>query len=208
MRNVSGWIGKSLTRSRADSLLPSSLMRRTDPTMSRTIRAALAISAGVAALVGSATTAYADQSTARSAARGESSLVKLQVEHSGQCLTIANGSFRDGAKSVQSKCADGLDNQIFRLTPTGTAAFEVRAKHSGKCVIWSSEQKWCDGESGDHWRVLMVEVAEELYELRPVAFPGYCLDITEASLEDGAKAQTFKCNGTSAQRWRIQPVTS
>ncbi|MBB4884380.1 RICIN domain-containing protein [Streptomyces netropsis] len=140
--------------------------------------------------------------------------VRLQVEHSGQCLTIEEGSFQEGAYARQLKCADGLDNQLFELLPSGSASFEVRAKHSGRCLSVDADlkwagQRWCFGSTPpQHWKVVMVEVTKELYELRPVHVPNWCLDIAEASLDEGEHAQIFQCNGTDAQRWRILSAVS
>ncbi|MEV6400219.1 RICIN domain-containing protein [Streptomyces sp. NPDC051907] len=180
--------------------------------MSRTIRAALAVGASAAALIGSATTAHADQSMARAAADG-ASFVRLQAEHSGKCLTIENGSLADRTRAVQSTCDDSLAYQLFRLVPTGSATFEVRAKHSGRCLStgphyeWETGQEWCFDSSSQRWSVIMVEVAKEVYELRPVDAPDYCLTVHDASLNDGVGAYIGRCSGITASRWRIQPVT-
>ncbi|MEU7134141.1 RICIN domain-containing protein [Streptomyces sp. NPDC046261] len=177
--------------------------------MSRIIRATLAIGASVAALAGSVTTAHADESTPQAAA------VQLQAEHSGQCLTIANGSLRNGANAVQSKCVDGADNQLFEPASAGSATFELQAKHSGKCLEvedaatkagTNAQQWWCLGKPQQRWKLVMVDVAKELYEIRPTHTPERCLDISGASAKDGANAQQWYCNGTTAQRWRLQPA--
>ncbi|GAA0362980.1 RICIN domain-containing protein [Streptomyces blastmyceticus] len=175
--------------------------------MSRTIRAALATGLGIAALVGGTTTAYADQST------DTSSFVRLRAEHSGKCLTIENARIGNGAYAVQQSCADDLDNQIFELAPTGSASFEVRAKHSGRCMRYNGgqgvQQFWCNGDSNERWRVVLVEVAKGLYELRPMSAPENCLTIDpDASDNDGAHAITLYCIQHPIQRWRVQPVTS
>ncbi|MGW7557390.1 RICIN domain-containing protein [Streptomyces rimosus] len=181
--------------------------------MSRPIRAALATAACLTALAGGATTAHAAPATSAASAPAA---VKLQVAHSGKCLTIADGSFRNGANAEQSTCADGLDNQVFELAPAGDGTFEVRAKHSGKCLevrgagtkpgdnVW---QWWC-GE-GDHqrWRFRLVEVAKELFELRPEHAPNQCLDVYDSQTADGVNITQFNCHGGDNQRWRILPVT-
>ncbi|MEN2423463.1 RICIN domain-containing protein [Streptomyces rimosus] len=178
--------------------------------MSRSIRAALATAAGLAALVGGTATAHAAPAASAPA------LAKLQAAHSGKCLTIADGSFNNGANAVQSTCVDGLDNQVFELVPAGDGTFGVRAKHSGKCLevrgagtkpgdnVW---QWWC-GE-GDHqrWRFRLVEVAKELFELRPEHAPNQCLDVYDSQTADGANITQFTCHGGDNQRWRILPVT-
>ncbi|PNE42081.1 RICIN domain-containing protein [Streptomyces noursei] len=183
--------------------------------MSRITRVALAIGAGVAALAGSITTAHADGAEPRAAAAVSPTVVQLKAAHSGQCLTIADGSFRNGANAVQSKCTDGADGQLFELVSTGSATFEVRAKHSGKCLEVENsgtqaganvQQWWCVDGSQMRWRLVMVDVAKELYELRPMHTDLRCLDIKSASLKEGANAQSWYCNGSDAQRWQLKPA--
>ncbi|WP_414167719.1 RICIN domain-containing protein [Streptoverticillium reticulum] len=175
--------------------------------MSRITRAALAVGASVAALTGVAIPAHA--------ADAAPSYVQLQAQHSGKCLTIANGSLRNGGNAVQSTCDDGLDNQLFELTPTGSATFTLRAKHSGKCLEIedrdtkagaNAQQWWCVDAPQQRWKLVLVDVAQDLYELHPSHAPNRCLDISGGSKDDGAKAQQWYCNGTEAQRWRIQPA--
>ncbi|MEU5425501.1 RICIN domain-containing protein [Streptomyces olivoreticuli] len=176
--------------------------------MSRIVRAALAIGASAAVLVGSATTAYADQST------DNPSFVRLRAEHSDKCLTIENARIGSGAHAVQQSCSDDLDNQLFDLRSSGEGKISVWAKHSGRCLgsgsntDWDVEQLWCIDNSGQHWRVILVEVAKDLYELRPAYTPVDCLTIPNFSQADGTRARTLKCTGDSNQRWRIQPATS
>ncbi|WP_053731059.1 RICIN domain-containing protein [Streptomyces sp. WM6378] len=183
--------------------------------MSRTLRAAMALGISVSALSGGAATAYADE--APRAAAASPAAVQLQVEHSGQCLTILDASLRNGANAAQSKCDDSLPNQLFHLEPTGSASFEARIEHSGKCLEVENsgtkaganvQQWWCTEGPQQRWRLVMVDVVNELYELRPTHTTDRCLDIAGASLKDGANAQSWTCNGTPAQRWRILPVKS
>ncbi|MFH8985470.1 RICIN domain-containing protein [Streptomyces varsoviensis] len=182
--------------------------------MPRIIRAALATASCVAALAGGAIPAHAGEAKPR-AATATSSFVQLQAAHSGKCLTLAQGSLGNGANAVQSTCVDGLANQLFELVPTDSAAFEVRAEHSGKCLEVENggtkagsnvQQWWCTDGPQQRWKVIMVEIADGLYELRPTHALDRCLDISNASLEDGANAQSWYCNGSPAQRWRILPA--
>lgn len=189
--------------------------------MSRIIRSVLAVGASVAALAGSVTVAAADETpTPSGAAAAVPSAVQLKAEHSGQCLTIAKASLRNGANAVQSACADDAGNQQFDMVSTGAGTFELRAKHSGKCLEVEGagiktgsvvQQWWCGGLQHQRWRLAMVDIAKELYELRPAHTAqdmNRCLDVASASKEDGASAQLWACNGTAAQKWRIQPVTA
>ncbi|MCC3776840.1 RICIN domain-containing protein [Streptomyces sp. UNOB3_S3] len=182
--------------------------------MSRITRATLAIGASVAALAGGAGTASADGTAARAAAP---TAVQLQVEHSGKCLTIDKGSLRNGAEATQAKCADGLDNQLFDVVPTGNATFELRPKHSGKCLEVENsgtdiranvQQWWCAQLPHQQWRMVMVDVAKESYELRPAHALNRCLDVQGGNLDDGANIMLWYCNSTAGQRWKLLPAKS
>ncbi|MBD0742218.1 RICIN domain-containing protein [Streptomyces sp. CBMA152] len=181
--------------------------------MSRIIRVSLALTAGAAALAGSLTAAQADENTAAPAAG--TATVQLQAAHSGQCLTIEKGSLRNGANAVQTKCADGVDSQLFDMVPTGDGTLELRPKHSGKCLEVENsgttgganvQQWWCTGGAQMHWRPILVDITKDLYELRPAHAPARCLEIKSSSLNEGANAQLWYCNGTTAQQWQIKPV--
>ncbi|WP_274912531.1 RICIN domain-containing protein [Streptomyces sp. WZ-12] len=182
--------------------------------MSRTLRAALAFGAGLAVLAGNVSAAHAAP-TAPRAAVPTPSVVKLQVEHSGKCLTVAGGSLANGANAVQTTCTDGADNQSFQLIPAGNATFMVRAMHSGKCLEVENsgtgaganvQQWWCVDGPQQRWRLVMVDAPKKLYELRPTHTDNRCLDIAGSSLNDGANAGQWYCNGDANQRWRLKPA--
>ncbi|MER5891094.1 RICIN domain-containing protein [Streptomyces sp. NPDC001941] len=174
--------------------------------MARNLRTALAAAAGLATVLGGATAAHAEPNT---------SYVRFQVEHSGKCLTIAGGSLADGVQAVQSTCASGLDNQLFALKPVGGGQFQVQAKHSGRClttgpnVSWEAKQQWCvAGSTTQKWRIQLVDVDKDLFELRPVDALEYCLTIPDNSTAEGAKPFVGKCSGLTPQRWRMTDATS
>jgi hypothetical protein len=177
-------------------------MSRTEFMMSRIARTAVAIGAGLAALIGSTATAHAEAP----------SYVQLQVEHSAKCLTIEGGKIGD-ADAVQSNCKDGLDNQLFELRSAASGSLEVRAKHSGKCLMasgatdWDVAQIWCFGESSQHWRVMLVEVGKGLYELRPVNAVEFCMNVLDGSYVEGARVDIRTCIGIPSQRWRMLPAS-
>ncbi|MYV93023.1 RICIN domain-containing protein [Streptomyces sp. SID1034] len=185
--------------------------------MSRTLRATLALGVSVTVLSSGATIAHADQATTAKAGAAAPAAVQLRAEHSGQCLTVVDGSLRNGANAVQSKCDGSLPNQLLKLEPTGSASFEVRIEHSGKCLEVENagtqnganvQQWWCSDVPQQRWRLVMVDVVNEIYELRPTHATDHCLDIANGSLKDGANAQSWTCNSTPAQRWTILPVKS
>ncbi|MFJ8650259.1 RICIN domain-containing protein [Streptomyces sp. NPDC093546] len=208
--------------------------------MSRIVRSALAVVAGVAALAGGVTVAVADEARpqptpaattvstatvnagdARAAAAASTpSTVQLRAVHSDKCLTIPGASLRNGVNTVQSACADDAVNQRVDMVPTGAGTFELRFGHSGKCLDVEGagiktgtavQQWWCVGADNQRWRLVMVDIAKELYELRPAhlaAGTDRCLDVESSSKADGAIARLWACNGTAAQQWRIHPVTA
>ncbi|MEV6954237.1 RICIN domain-containing protein [Streptomyces sp. NPDC051183] len=196
--------------------------------MSRIVRSVLAIGASAAVLAAGVTVAVAAAEpstpsvTASSvtAAVASPPAVQLKAEHSGKCLAIGNASLRNGTNATQSTCADDSENQKFDMVPTGAGTFELKFKHSGKCLDVESsgttngtvvQQWWCVGVQNQRWRLVMVDIANELYELRPAhtaANAQRCLNIASAGKDDGAAAQLASCSGSAAQKWRIQPVTA
>ncbi|WP_328966582.1 RICIN domain-containing protein [Streptomyces sp. NBC_00239] len=190
--------------------------------MSRIIRSVLAVGAGAAAIAASVTFAVAGEPAQRAepVAAAAPAAVQLQAQHSGQCLTVPSGSLRNGVNAVQSACAEGAENQQFDLKATGAGTLEVQFKHAGKCLDVEGagiktgtvvQQWWCVGQQQQRWRLIMVDIAKELYELRPahlIGKPGRCLEIKSSAKDDGAIAQLYACNGTSAQQWRIKPVSA
>lgn len=191
--------------------------------MSRIVRSVLAIGASAAVLAAGVTVAVAaDTPSAPTAAAAAAapSAVQLKAEHSGKCLTIANAALRNGTNATQSPCVADAENQKLDMVPTGAGTFELKFRHSGKCLDVENsgtatgtvvQQWWCVGVQNQRWRLVMTDIANELYELRPAHTPATlnrCLDVTSGSTADGAGVQLWGCNGTSAQKWRIQPVTA
>ncbi|KOU40502.1 hypothetical protein ADK55_31540 [Streptomyces sp. WM4235] len=177
--------------------------------MTRIARVALSATVGLAALAGGATTAHAEQNTP---------YFRFQVEHSDKCLTVAGGSLANGATATQSTCAAGLDNQLFALKPDGKGRLQVQAKHSGRCLAtvpdkgWTVQQAWCvttaSTVTNQSWRVMLVDVAKDLYELRPNDQLEYCLTVPDNSTAEGVQPFIGKCAGLAPQRWRMTPATS
>ncbi|GHF36046.1 RICIN domain-containing protein [Streptomyces morookaense] len=175
--------------------------------MSRIIRAGLAVGLSIAALASSATTAHADQPTDAYAS------VRLRAEHSGKCLTIEDGRIGDGAYVVQQSCAEGMDNQVFQLRSSGQGWISIQAKHSGRCLGVDDngdvKQLWCSDATRQYWRVMLVEVAKDLYELRPLRPSEHlCMIIPNSSQDDGVRPVIHICNGANNTRWRLEPTAS
>ncbi|GLF94983.1 RICIN domain-containing protein [Streptomyces yaizuensis] len=187
--------------------------------MFRTARTALVATVGVVALIGGTATAGANQSPAPAAAdpaatsaAADPSYVQLQVKHSGKCLTVAKGSFKDRTAAVQSACAPETDHQLFRMVPTGPGTFELRPRHSGRCLTtgsghqWKALQIWCGGVPEQRWSVNLADVATNLYEVRPDVASEYCLTVSGAAVEENTDTYIGLCKGSSASRWQILPA--
>ncbi|MEU3350983.1 RICIN domain-containing protein [Streptomyces sp. NPDC037389] len=146
--------------------------------MARTIRAALAIGAGLILLTGGAGTAYADgddsataaQRAAEAAARAAAdaaraaadaaraaderanapqTVVTLQVAASGKCLEINNGAKDNGVKAQQYTC-NGTTAQQWRMVPAADSTYELRSVPSGKCLeVENSGTK--AGDAAQQW---------------------------------------------------------
>ncbi|MRT44833.1 hypothetical protein FGX00_03125, partial [Xylella fastidiosa subsp. multiplex] len=56
----------------------------------------------------------------------------------------------------------------------------------------------CNGSSAQQWTVQSDGSIRSL---------GKCLDVTSASVADGAKVQLYDCNGTGAQQWSYNAST-
>ncbi|MYW78027.1 Ricin-type beta-trefoil lectin domain-like [Streptomyces sp. LaPpAH-199] len=166
--------------------------------MARIARTALTAAAGLAALLGGATTAHAEPNT---------TYFRFAAEHSGKCLTVADGSLANGAAAVQSTCTTG-DNQLFALKPAGQGYFMIQAKHSGRCLTtgadlnWKVQQKWCTSDlSTQRWRMVLVDMTTGLHQLCPVDQPAYCLTVPDYSTADGVQPGIGQCQNVSPQRW-------
>lgn len=202
--------------------------------MSRIIRATLALTAGVAALVGTTSAAHAGAAedaakaareaanTARaavdeSAARAKlpETVVQLQVASSGKCLEINNGAINDGLPAQQWGCNPDTVAQHWRMVPKGGASYELRTVTGNKCLevensgtkAGAAVQQWtCGGGAQMRWQIVLVDPARKLFQVRPTHTADRCLDIISAKTENGVKAQSWYCNQSDAQLWQIKPV--
>jgi len=138
---------------------------------------------------------------APSAHAGSSGFVK-NIQ-SNRCVAVTDASTLDGARLIQSSCETGSrgnENQQFEFVSVGNNQYNVRAKHSGKCMNVSGASQsngasviqWmCSNRSGDNdsWRVVPVDGG---YWLK-VAHSNKCLTIENDSNLDGVSAIQSKC---------------
>lgn len=141
--------------------------------------------------------------------------VRFAAEHSGKCLTVANGSVANGAKAVQSTCVPDADHQVFKLVPVGDSAFALQGKHSGRCLNsgtgadWKVGQQWCTTDNAPQWKVVGVGTGERgpRYELRLAEQLEYCATVVGAGQNEGAATYLGACVGLPAAHWYMETVT-
>jgi predicted RNA-binding Zn-ribbon protein involved in translation (DUF1610 family) len=59
---------------------------------------------------------------------------KIIVKHSDKCLNIIASNPNDGAEAIQFNCAQGGDNQLWRLEEKEPGFYKIIVKHSDKCL--------------------------------------------------------------------------
>jgi len=110
---------------------------------------------------------------------------------------------------------DDLAEELGTTRQELSAAFTLRARHSGKCLGWVSVsgrgahvppyalQQTCDGSSSQRWRT-------EGALVKSAVDPAYCLDVVGASTASGAAVQVYPCHGEANQQfeWRSATVNA
>lgn len=184
--------------------------------MVRTLRRALAVCAGAAAVAVGATPAHA--SAPAGAPASAETLVNLQLAGSDMCLDIS-GVADNGAKAIQWAC-DGSDTQKWRMVPVDNSSFELRSVRSGKCLevensgtqVGAAVQVWeCMGGKQMRWQTALVDFTNKSYEFRVTHTTERCLDISNGGFQNGVRtngvrAQSWSCNQSDAQLWQIKVV--
>ncbi|MCB1759812.1 MAG: RICIN domain-containing protein [Gammaproteobacteria bacterium] len=134
---------------------------------------------------------------------------RIYVSHSGKCLDVSGVSQNDGANVHQWDCHSG-DNQQWELIPHSSGAYQLRAKHSGKCLdgYWANSQgdnlkQWSCASSGTSW------ISDQLFNLdknsdgsyRITHSSGKCVDVYNSSQDNGGKIGLWSSHSGSNQRW-------
>ncbi|NEA19794.1 RICIN domain-containing protein [Streptomyces halstedii] len=167
--------------------------------MARIVRAALALGAGLAALVGGATTANAAENT----------YIQLGTADGSLCLGAAPGN----ATYLDLCRTDWLFPAVWQVVPTADSSFELRWESNGDCleVADSGIQAGaavrlgtCAGGKQTHWQMDLVDPVRKLYQLRPTHTQNRCLDIPDSDMVQGKPVQQWTCNQSDAQLWRVE----
>ncbi|MCX5079326.1 RICIN domain-containing protein [Streptomyces sp. NBC_00513] len=158
--------------------------------MSRIIRAALAASATVAVLAGTATAVHAEGSIDGRTASGDAAAAAREA-----ALNAATA-----AQEARSRA--GMPQTVIQLT----------ASHSGKCLDVEAgkttngihvQQHTCGGTTAQQWTA--VATAGGSFELRSV-LSGKCLEVENAGTKPGSVIQQWACAGKDHQRWQLMLI--
>ncbi|MET9540268.1 RICIN domain-containing protein [Streptomyces sp. NPDC006553] len=180
------------------------------------LRSALAVGAGVTALVVSAGTAHAGPAgpapiAATATATSGGMDAQLQVKYRDKCLAIANGSLRNGAHAIEGDCDSAALHQVFKLKPGDTSGWELVAAHSGRCLAYRPSgtvdvvQDWCNGSTAQRWTMQFLEGDEKnRLQLRPVDAPNECLSMGGTPAGEEPTAYVTDCfTHMPSQEWRL-----
>jgi hypothetical protein len=130
----------------------------------------------------------------------------FKAKHSGLCLDIEESSLDDGTKIIQWNCHGG-DNQKWLFVSDGNGYYQIKAKHSGKCVDESLtdngatvSQYGCHNGGNQKWQ--LIKDKKGYYQIKSKQSK-MCLDVEESSNEDGARVISFGCHTGDNQKWQL-----
>ncbi|MEI5099291.1 RICIN domain-containing protein [Streptomyces sp. PmtG] len=115
---------------------------------------------------------------------------------------MQNGNTGDGVFIVTNS-APG-HHQKWTADARADGSFALVNDDTGKCVETGLplKQRTCSGASGQRWYFQPVTSAPDTFMIRS-AGDNKCVDVVMAAQYDDAWTQTYGCNGSKAQQWRI-----
>jgi hypothetical protein len=146
------------------------------------------------------------------------------AKHSGKCLTVSGGSVAEGTAMVQQTCAPGQLNQQFSLEARGAAYQRLHPAHTeSKCLNVSGAlttdgrpiiQNTCTpGQTNETFQLDYVTgtnyvpgSSDEVVVKLVNTLASKCVGISGSSLNDGAAAIQWTCNGTYDQNYYLRPL--
>ncbi|MFF7651397.1 RICIN domain-containing protein [Streptomyces sp. NPDC007983] len=122
--------------------------------------------------------------------------------NSGRNLDVQNGNTGDGVFIVTNS-APG-HHQKWHANTQADGAFTLVNDDTGKCVEagYPLRQQSCSASSGQRWYFQPVSGAGDTFMIRN-AGDNKCIDVVLAAQYDDAWTQTYGCNGSKAQQWKI-----
>ena len=140
----------------------------------------------------------------------------LTAKHSGKCLDLTGGSFRNGAALEQESCASSEASTFEFVTVSGQAdTYLIRNTKSQKCLDVFRAQtnngakliQYSCGE-GANQQFELVSAGGGYYQL-VAGHSGKCVDVYRAFKADGTDVNQYSCQGAEArarygnQLWKI-----
>ena len=144
----------------------------------------------------------------------------LTAKHSGKCLDLKGGSFRNGAALEQESCASSEAPTFAFMPVTGKSdTYLIKNAQTGKCLDVFRTQtangadliQYSCGE-GANQQFELVSAGNGYYQLK-VQHSGKCVDVYRAYQADGAEVNQYSCQGAGAraengnQLWKINTGT-
>jgi glucosylceramidase len=130
-------------------------------------------------------------------------------QNSHKCVDDANWGTTNGSAVQQWACGTG-NNQQWQFRPTSGGYYQVVSRHA-PTLVWDVAgvstadsaliQLWAYG-GGNNQQWLPQSTGTGTYRF-VVRHTGKCLDVSGASLADGARLQQYGCNSTPAQSYRL-----
>ncbi|WP_162638589.1 RICIN domain-containing protein [Streptomyces bacillaris] len=169
--------------------------------MARTLRAALAVGATLAALVGGAGTAHAADKT------------RIQLETVGGVFCLGAGP---QSLTYLDECgASWMFPAEWWIVPTAGSSFELRWIVDDDCLEVAGggtqtgaqiRRGTCTGSKQTRWQLDLVDPVRKLYQVRPTHTANRCLDIPNGEVVKAKPLQSWSCNQSDAQLWRVKPI--
>ncbi|MGA4839531.1 RICIN domain-containing protein [Streptomyces sp. G45] len=155
---------------------------------------ALALALGLTAQSGTAVAATDD-------APPLSGLTLTSVNN-GRNLDVQNGNTGDGVFLVTNS-APGY-HQRWSVNPRGDGSFTLVNDATGKCVSTGLplRQQPCSGATAQRWYFQPVTGATDTFMVRNTG-DNKCVDVVLGAQHEDAWTQTYGCNGSKPQQWRL-----
>ncbi|MFF8714259.1 RICIN domain-containing protein [Streptomyces sp. NPDC015184] len=173
-------------------------------------RASRALPRALAALVAALAVVLgltAQTGTARAAEASGLAGLTFTAAGNGRNLDVQNGNTGDGVYVVTNS-APG-HHQQWTANKQADGSFTLANDFTGKCVATGLplRQQSCSGAASQRWYFQPVTGAANTFMIRN-AGDNKCVDIVLNAQYDDAWTQTYGCNGSAAQQWRIPAAAS
>ncbi|MER5891095.1 RICIN domain-containing protein [Streptomyces sp. NPDC001941] len=172
--------------------------------MARTLRAALAVAASLAAVAGAAPTATA----------ADKPHTQLVTANGALCV----GASPDFSVMLDECRTDWMFPGVWDAVPAADSTLELRwaggdlnaclaVENSGTQAGANVRLVNCNGAANTRWQLDLVDPVRKLYQLRPAHTADRCLDVPNSDVVKMKPLQQWTCNQTDAQLWRVKKIT-